>query len=87
MKHIKLRMGRKHFEDKDRFPNGFSDSGLFSDVEDELLTYWGETMEALEVGDLLAKNPEEEHFLQAVNNPALANTCLEKVWLKYKKLW
>ncbi|MDB1125197.1 DUF413 domain-containing protein [Vibrio algarum] len=86
MQHIKLRMGQDHFEDEDRFPDGFAESGEFTYAEEELLTYWGETMYALELGEIIPENLEEEHFVQAIKNPKLAHSCLEKVWLKYKTL-
>ncbi|WP_390236655.1 DUF413 domain-containing protein [Vibrio sp. F74] len=86
MGHITLRMGEKCFEDEEIFPDGFAESGAFSYAEEELLTYWGDTMYALEVGYLLPENLEEEHFVQVIGNPKLARSCLEKVWVKYKAL-
>jgi uncharacterized protein YifE (UPF0438 family) len=56
-------------------------------VEEELLTYWGETMYALEAGHLIPENLEEEYFVQVTGNPKLAHFCLEKVWLKYKAIY
>ncbi|WED28831.1 DUF413 domain-containing protein [Vibrio sp. DW001] len=79
-------MGEKCFEDEEIFPDGFAESGAFSYAEEELLTYWGETMYALEVGHLIPENSEEEHFVQVIEGSKLARSCLEKVWLKYKAL-
>ena len=84
MKHISFRMGQKSFEDLENFPDGFVESGLFTDEEEEILVYWGETMYGLEIGDLFPENQEEEHFVRILDKPNLANSPLEKAWLKYR---
>lgn len=86
MGHILFRMGLGKFEDLENFPDGFVESGLFTDEEEELLTYWGETMYGLEIGNLVPKNEEEAHFIRTIDKPELAKSSLEKVWLKYQKL-
>ena len=86
MEHIRFRMGENSFTDEELFPHGFAESGEFTYAEEELLVYWGETMYSLEIGDLTPENIEEELFLKVIENPALAHSCLEKVWLKYRAL-
>ncbi|WP_375749980.1 DUF413 domain-containing protein [Vibrio sp. HN007] len=86
MKHISFRMGQHNFEDVVNFPEGFVKSGLFSDAEEEILVYWGETMHGLDIGELFPENQEEEHFVRVLDNPKLANSSFEKIWLKYRKI-
>ncbi|WP_299694396.1 DUF413 domain-containing protein [uncultured Vibrio sp.] len=86
MAEILMRMGEKRFYDGKAFPRGFAKSGNFTILEEELLTYYGDTMAGLESGELDAENAEEKHFLKALKDPKKANTKLETTWLKYIKL-
>ncbi|MCE0495417.1 DUF413 domain-containing protein [Vibrio salinus] len=85
MDHICLRMGKNHFEDRENFPDGFVESGFFSDMEEDILIYWGETMYRLEIGDIYPENEEEEHFVRMLDKPEIANSILERTWLKYRR--
>ncbi|WP_415846622.1 DUF413 domain-containing protein [Vibrio aerogenes] len=76
-------MGQHQFEDHENFPDGFVESGHFTDAEEEMLVYWGETMMALACGELEPVNEEEAHFIFILAHPKLAMSPLEKVWLKY----
>ncbi|WP_413111822.1 DUF413 domain-containing protein [Thaumasiovibrio sp. DFM-14] len=81
-----MRMGEGRFCDNKAFPRGFAKSGDFTLVEADLLTHYGQTMLALELGNLEPENAEENHFLQTLIDHKNANTKLEKVWLKYIEL-
>ncbi|WCE32199.1 DUF413 domain-containing protein [Vibrio sp. SCSIO 43137] len=85
MAEILLRMGEKRFYDDKAFPRGFAKSGNFTILEEELLIYYGDTMDGLETGRLEPENAEEKHFLKALKDPKKANTKLETTWLKYIK--
>ncbi len=86
MSEIEFRAGEKRFSDSKGFPRGFSKSGDFTILEDELLTTYGQTMLDLEQGILDPENSEEKHFLKVVKNPGKAKSKLERVWVKYTKL-
>ncbi|MFC3023608.1 DUF413 domain-containing protein [Vibrio zhugei] len=81
-----FRQGKKRFYDNKKFSRGFAKSGDFTLTEENLLTIYGETMLGLEQGTLTAENPEETQFLNVLQQPELAQTKLEKVWLKYTRL-
>jgi uncharacterized protein YifE (UPF0438 family) len=83
MAEILMRMGEKRFYDDKAFPRGFAKSGNFTILEEELLTYYGDTMAGLESGKLEPENQEERHFLKAIKDPKKAKTKLETTWLKY----
>ncbi|WGW01420.1 DUF413 domain-containing protein [Vibrio sp. YMD68] len=86
MTDIQFRHGKKRFFDMVKFPRGFAKSGDFTLLENELLMTFGETMLALESGELLPENADEKHFLKVLKHPAKAKTKLEHVWLKYIRL-
>ncbi|WP_026970772.1 DUF413 domain-containing protein [Aliagarivorans marinus] len=81
-----FRYGRKRFYDDIKFPRGFSKSGDFTLAESELLSLYGDTMLALELGTLLPESSAERHFIKVLRNPLKAKTALERVWLKYLRL-
>ncbi|MDV7103810.1 DUF413 domain-containing protein [Vibrio sp. TH_r3] len=82
----KIRIGEKRFNDNKVFPRGFGKSGDFTLEEDFLLTTYGQTLLALESGDIKPLNAEEKHFLKVIKNPVKAKTKLERTWLKYIRL-
>lgn len=81
-----FRVGTKRFIDREKFPHGFDRAGDFTVPEADLLTQYGDTMRALEAGELEPENSEEKHFIKVINNPKKANSKLERVWLKYIQL-
>ncbi|WGY45715.1 MULTISPECIES: DUF413 domain-containing protein [unclassified Vibrio] len=81
-----FRLGKKHFFDTKKFPRGFAKSGDFTLGEETLLTQYGDTMLGLESGVLQPENAEEQRFLQVLDNPDLAESKIEKVWMKYVRL-
>ncbi|MDN3616126.1 MAG: DUF413 domain-containing protein [Vibrio gallaecicus] len=86
MSETEFRHGKKRFYDTNKFPRGFAKSGDFTLVEEEILTLFGDTMLALETGELLPTNSEEKHFLRVLAHPHKAKSKLEQVWLKYIRL-
>ncbi|WP_070968983.1 DUF413 domain-containing protein [Vibrio sonorensis] len=86
MSDIQFRPGKKRFYDNTKFPRGFAKSGDFTLSEEEILIFYGDTMVALENGEIHAENSEEKHFLKVLDNPGKAKTKLERTWLKYTQL-
>ncbi len=78
-----IRVGEIRYFDNQAFPRGFGKSGYFTIAEDEILTYYGRTLLALELGDLPPINAEEKHFLKILKNPGKAKSKIEQTWLKY----
>ncbi len=81
-----FRFGKKRFYDDQRFKRGFSKSGEFTLLESELLSLYGDTMKALDSGEIMPDNAEEQHFLLVCSQQLAAESKLEKVWTKYKQL-
>lgn len=81
-----VRMGERRFYDDKAFPRGFGKSGNFTIIEDDILSSYGQTLLALELGDLTPINAEEKHFLKVIKNPGKAKSKLEQTWLKYISL-
>jgi uncharacterized protein YifE (UPF0438 family) len=81
-----IRVGEKRFHDHKAFPRGFGKSGYFTIVEDDILSSYGQTLLALELGDIFPANTEEKHFLKVLRNPGKAKSKIEQTWLKYIKL-
>lgn len=67
-----FRQGKKRFFDTKKFPRGFAKSGDFTLGEEDILTLYGDTMVGLETGLLQPENAEEQHFLEVLDNPDLA---------------
>ncbi|CAH0536213.1 DUF413 domain-containing protein [Vibrio marisflavi] len=86
MSEVEFRFGKKRFYDNTKFPRGFAKSGDFTLLEEELLTLYGDTMLALESGELEPTNSEEKHFVKVLSNPSKAKSKLERVWVKYIQL-
>lgn len=86
MSETEFRNGNKKFYDTKKFPRGFAKSGDFTIAEEDILIQYGDTMRALETGEIQPENAEEKHFLEMLENPDLANTKLERAWLKYVRL-
>ncbi|WP_411993088.1 DUF413 domain-containing protein [Agarivorans sp. DSG3-1] len=83
---IDFRFGNKRFYDDKRFKHGFRKSGDFTLLESELLSLYGETMRALDAGEMMPEGQQEQHFLLVCSKQLEADTKLEKIWIKYKDL-
>ncbi|WP_375749971.1 DUF413 domain-containing protein [Vibrio sp. HN007] len=81
-----IRVGERRFYDNKAFPRGFGKSGYFTIAEDDILSSYGQTLLALELGDIFPENPEEKHFLKVLRNPGKAKSKIEQTWLKYVQL-
>ncbi len=81
-----IRFGKKRFYDHNKFPRGFAKSGDFTLLEEDLLVSYGETLLALENGELTPDNAEEKHFVKVVAHPNKAKSKIEHTWLKYINL-
>lgn len=81
-----IRYGERRFFDNKAFPRGFGKSGNFTLAEDDILSVYGQTLLALELGDISPANAEEKHFLKVLRNPGKAKSKIEQTWLKYIKL-
>ncbi|SEG03196.1 DUF413 domain-containing protein [Vibrio hangzhouensis] len=86
MTETQFRHGKKRFYDAAKFPRGFAKSGDFTLLEEDILVTYGETMLALERGDITPENAEEKHFTKVITNPSKAKSKLEHTWLKYVRL-
>ncbi|MHC6529894.1 MULTISPECIES: DUF413 domain-containing protein [unclassified Vibrio] len=86
MSDIEFRQGKKRFYDNAKFPRGFAKSGDFTLAEEEILTFYGDTLLGLETGEIEPENAEEKHFLKVLENPGKAKSKLERTWLKYIQL-
>ncbi|MEZ8308993.1 DUF413 domain-containing protein [Vibrio splendidus] len=86
MSETEFRHGKKRFYDTIKFPRGFAKSGDFTLSEEEILTLFGDTMLALETGELTPTNAEERHFIKVLAHPHKAKSKLDRVWLKYIQL-
>jgi uncharacterized protein YifE (UPF0438 family) len=83
---IDFRFGNKRFYDDKRFKRGFSKSGDFTLMESELLSLYGETMRAIDAGEIFPEGEQEKRFLLVCNQQLEPETKLEKVWMKYNAL-
>ncbi|OEF18604.1 hypothetical protein A1QK_04985 [Vibrio genomosp. F10 str. 9ZD137] len=86
MSETEFRFGKKRYYDNKKFPRGFAKSGDFTLAEEELLILYGDTMKALELGEIDPENAEEKHFIKTLKSPQKAKSKLEKVWLKYTQI-
>ena len=74
------------FYDVKHFPVGFSRSGDFTLQQAELLQSYGHTLVEIESGEKKAKNREQKHFLSVCQGKKIAESSLERTWLKYKTI-
>lgn len=86
MSETAIRQGKKQFYDTTKFSRGFAKSGDFTLAEEQLLIRYGDTLRALETGELTPENAEEQRFLDVLANPDLASSKIEKAWTKYIRL-
>ncbi|WP_289028288.1 DUF413 domain-containing protein [uncultured Paraglaciecola sp.] len=81
-----VRPGSKTYLDPLNFKYGFRKSGDFSITESEILSTYGHTLLALEMGEVTPETDAEIHFVQAVTGKLEADSKLEKTWIKYVRL-
>lgn len=81
-----IRQGDTRFYDNVHFYRGFSKSGDFTLAEDEMLTYFGTTLLALESGQLEPESQTESDFVDMTKGNREASTKLERTWMKYVHL-
>ncbi|WP_426369894.1 DUF413 domain-containing protein [Pseudocolwellia sp. HL-MZ7] len=74
------------FYDDVNFPRGFRKSGDFNISESEMLTDIGRRLSALESGRSTPQNETEEAFVEMCQFQTQAQTRVEMLWQKYKKL-
>lgn len=76
---------RRFFDDKN-YPRGFSRHGDYTIRESQTLEQFGQACLALETGERAPVTAEETQFVAVVKGEKVAETFLEKVWLKYRGL-
>lgn len=76
---------RRFFDDKN-YPRGFSRHGDYTIRESQTLEQFGQACLALETGERKPKTAEEKRFVAVMKGEQVAETFLEKVWLKYRTL-
>jgi uncharacterized protein YifE (UPF0438 family) len=81
-----VRQGKKRFYDNKKFSRGFAKSGDFTLAEENMLVTYGDTLLALESGQLTPENDDEKRFVEILTHHLEPQSKLEKVWLKYVNL-
>jgi len=76
----------KRFEDRKKFPYGFSRSGDFTIKQSEILEKYGYLMSALVAGDVSDPNEEDKAFLEALEKWPDTDHPWAKIWHKYKSI-
>ncbi|OOH90799.1 hypothetical protein BMT54_03990 [Pasteurellaceae bacterium 15-036681] len=76
---------RRYFDDKN-YPRGFSRHGDYTIRESQTLEQFGQACLALENGDRAPVTAEEEQFVAVMKGDKIAETFLEKTWVKYRSL-
>ncbi len=74
------------YYDNERFPLGFRRSGDFNVSEADILHRYGLSLRALETGERIALTDEERSFIDVCEGRKVAQTDIEKAWLKYRLL-
>ncbi|MBU2977161.1 DUF413 domain-containing protein [Alteromonas sp. C1M14] len=86
MNTFNIRLSNKPFTDRRKFPYGFRKSGDFSIPEADLLTKFGNSLVALEKGEMQAETSDEKHFIDFISGKVQASNGIEKAWQKYVHL-
>ncbi|MFT2089694.1 DUF413 domain-containing protein [Paraglaciecola sp. 2405UD69-4] len=81
-----IRAGSKTYLDPLNFKYGFRKSGDFSIAESEILSTYGHSLLALEMGEMFPETDAEQHFVKVVTGKCEAESKLEKTWNKYIRL-
>ena len=70
---------RRYFDDKN-YPRGFARHGDYTIREAQILEQYGQACLALEA------TAEEERFVAVMKGDEIAESIIEKAWLKYRSL-
>ena len=73
---------RRYFDDKN-YPRGFARHGDYTIREAQVLEQYGQACLALETGERTA---EEKRFVAVMKGDEIAESIIEKAWLKYRSL-
>ncbi|VEI75971.1 Uncharacterized protein conserved in bacteria [Mannheimia haemolytica] len=76
---------RRFFDDKN-YPRGFSRHGDYTIRESQTLEQFGQACLALESGERKPTTQEEKRFVAVMKGEEVAETDIEKAWLKYRTL-
>ncbi len=76
---------RRFFDDKN-YPRGFSRHGDYTIRESQTLEQFGQACLALETGERKPKTEEEKRFVAVMQGAEIAESVIEKAWLKYRSL-
>lgn len=76
---------RRFFDDKN-YPRGFARHGDYTIRESQTLEQFGQACLALENGERKAATDEEKRFVAVCKGDEIAESFLEKTWLKYRSL-
>lgn len=76
---------RRYFDDKN-YPRGFARHGDYTIRESQTLEQFGQACLALETGERSPVTAEEERFVAVMKGDEIAESIVEKSWLKYRAL-
>lgn len=76
----------RHFDDRKRFPYGFSRSGDFTIGQSEALEKYGHLLSALVSQQVIDPNNDDRAFLAALAEGVTADNELARLWLKYTSI-
>ena len=76
---------RRYFDDKN-YPRGFARHGDYTIREAQVLEQYGQACLALETGERKAATAEEKRFVAVMKGDEIAESIIEKAWLKYRSL-
>lgn len=76
---------RRFFDDKN-YPRGFARHGDYTIRESQTLEQFGQACLALETGERAAVTEEEKRFVAVCKGEEIAESIIEKSWLKYRAL-
>ena len=79
-----IRKGKTVFYGDSHFPRGIARSGHFSKREAMLLEQYGNTFQALAIGELVPENEEEKQFVAEVSEQSMITLSSAKLWKKYQ---
>lgn len=78
-------VARRFFDDKN-YPRGFARHGDYTIRESQALEQYGLAFIELESGERKAATAEEKRFVAVCQGKEVAESFLEKTWLKYREL-
>lgn len=78
-----IRVGQRPFFGDPLFSRGLSRCGYFTVKEAKLLEEYGDTLQGLSSGTLVATNDDEARFLKEIHGVGSATSPLVALWQKY----